>query len=82
MFSNYNCLICSNELSKNDSSLCQDCLKYKNLCKIYSAETIVKSLDTIFVRDAPAIEKRTEVVASKVITRSKSDKLYITKETK
>jgi hypothetical protein len=83
MWSNYNCYICeSKEVSKTDSSLCVNCEKYKNLCKIYTPETIVKSLETIFVRDNLAIEKRTEVVATKVITRSKSDKLYINKETK
>lgn len=71
------CYLCeSNDISANSRYHCDDCEQYKKISSIYGTEIIVKALKEIFIRDTAPIEKRTEVVASSMLTRSKSDKLY------
>ena len=56
------------------SGLCDTCKKVKDLSKIYTMSSLLKSLETIYVRDEEPIKKRTDAVYEGVELRSKKNK--------
>jgi hypothetical protein len=74
------CLYC--ETKKEDDAwfshtgLCGTCIKVKDLSKIYTMNSLLKSLETIYVREEEPIKKRTDAVVQGVELRSaKKNKL-------
>ena len=58
------------------SGLCDTCKKVKDLSKIYTMNSLLKSLETIYVREEEPIKKRTDAVVQGVELRSaKKNKL-------
>ena len=49
---------------------CNTCIKVRDLAKIYSMDTMLKTLETIYVRDQKPIEKRTDAIVEGVELRS------------
>ena len=72
------CSFC--ESNKNDdgwfvhTGLCDTCKKVRDLSKIYSMDILLKSLETIYVRDEVPINHRTEVIAEGIELRSSKNK--------
>jgi hypothetical protein len=71
MWRKYNCFLCETE---TENYLCRDCERIKKIIELYSVDTVRKSLDEIFIRETIPIEKRTEIIANKINTRSKVEK--------
>ena len=67
----YKCYMCN---ASADDYYCGDCKRIQKIIELYSVETVRKSLDEIFIRETTPIEKRTEVLANKILTRSKAEK--------
>ena len=57
-----------------DDYYCENCKRIQKIIELYSVEVVRKSLDEIFIRETTPIEKRIEVLANKILTRSKADK--------
>jgi hypothetical protein len=72
------CSFC--ESNKNDAGwfvhtgLCDTCKKVRDLSKIYSMDILLKSLETIYIRDEEPINHRTEVIAESIELRSSKNK--------
>jgi hypothetical protein len=74
------CSFC--ESNKNDAGwfvhtgLCDTCKKVRDLSKIYTMDILLKSLETIYVRDEEPIKKRTDAIVQGIELRSaKKNKL-------
>ncbi len=67
----YKCYMCDTD---TNDYLCENCKQIKRIAELYGIDTVRKCCDEIFVRDAEPINKRTEVVSKKIITRSQKDK--------
>tara|TARA_R110002126_G_C10367683_1_gene493150 strand:- start:171 stop:413 length:243 start_codon:yes stop_codon:yes gene_type:complete len=52
------------------SGLCDTCTKVRDLSKIYSMDSLLKSLESIYVREESPIKKRTDAIAEGVELRS------------
>ena len=70
----YNCYLCGK--TNIDDYYCGDCKTIRKVIDLYGVEPVRKSVEQIFIRDTTPVEKRTEIVANNILTRSKSDKLY------
>jgi len=57
-----------------DDYYCENCKRIQKIIELYSVEVVRKSLDEIFIRETTPIEKRIEVLANKILTRSKAEK--------
>ena len=57
-----------------DDYYCENCKRIQKIIELYSVEVVRKSLDEIFIRESTQIEKRTEVLGNKILTRSKAEK--------
>jgi hypothetical protein len=49
---------------------CDTCRKVRDLAKIYTMDSMLKTLETIYVRDQNPIQKRTEAIVDGVELRS------------
>jgi hypothetical protein len=49
---------------------CDTCRKVRDLAKIYTMDIMLKTLETIYVRDQNPIQKRTEAIVDGVELRS------------
>jgi len=67
----YKCYMCN---ASADDYYCENCKRIQKIIELYSVEVVRKSLDEIFIRESTQIEKRTEVLANKILTRSKAEK--------
>ena len=58
------------------TGLCGTCIKVRDLSKIYSMDILLKSLETIYIRDEEPIKKRTDAIVQGIELRSaKKNKL-------
>jgi len=60
------CSFCENNKEDNGwfnhTGLCEICVKVKDLSKIYTMKSLLKSLETIYIRDEEPIKKRTDAI--------------------
>jgi hypothetical protein len=76
------CSFCEN--NKNDdgwfvhTGLCSTCKKVKDLSKIYSMDTLLTSLESIYIREETPIKKRTDAIAEGIELRSSKKNKIIT----
>jgi hypothetical protein len=68
------CSFC--EINKPDAGwfvhtgLCDTCRKVRDLAKIYTMDTMLTTLEKIYIRDEVPIQKRTEAIVEGVELRS------------
>jgi hypothetical protein len=66
----FNCVLCDSQEWTN-IGLCTKCAEIGKIIACYDSETILKTLQTVYLRDIEKCEKKADVEADGVKTRSK-----------